>query len=128
MSRYCLALVLLLCSILFSANADELTTIYEKIKCPTCAGQSIKDSSTVASKQIKEFVRNRVLEGRSEAEILEELRGYYGEDIVLSPKFGTSTYPLWFFPILVLLYILKKQFRCGWRSCNGVNNKSNRAE
>ena len=73
----------------------------------TCQNQSIYDSDSDYSKDIKIFVKKKFEEGLSEKEIKKILTERYGEYILFKPYFNSKNLFLWLFPfILVILSMI----------------------
>ena len=96
----------------FSLYANE--TIDGKVKkltlelrCMTCQNQSVYDSNSDYSEDIKIFVKEKFEEGLNEKEIKKILTERYGEYILFKPYFNTKNLFLWLFPfILVILSMI----------------------
>ena len=96
----------------FSLNANEsIDTKVKKLtlelRCMTCQNQSVHDSESDYSKDIKIFVKEKFEEGLNEKEIKKILTKRYGEYILFKPYFNTKNLFLWLFPfILVILSMI----------------------
>ena len=78
-----------------------------ELRCMTCQNQSIYDSDSDYSKDIKIFVKKKFEEGLSEKEIKKILTERYGEYILFKPYFNSKNLFLWLFPfILVILSMI----------------------
>ena len=78
-----------------------------ELRCMTCQNQSIHDSDSDYSKDIKIFVKKKFEEGLSEKEIKKILTERYGEYILFKPYFNSKNLFLWLFPfILVILSMI----------------------
>jgi len=78
-----------------------------ELRCMTCQNQSIHDSDSDYSKDIKIFVKKKFEEGLNEKEIKKILTTRYGEYILFKPYFNSKNLFLWVFPfILVILSII----------------------
>ena len=78
-----------------------------ELRCMTCQNQSVHDSDSDYSKDIKIFVKKKFEEGLNEKEIKKILTERYGEYILFKPYFNTKNLFLWLFPfILVILSII----------------------
>ena len=106
----------------FSLFANEIIDNKVKkltleLRCMTCQNQSVYDSDSDYSKDIKIFVKEKFEEGLNEMEIKKILTKRYGEYILFKPYFNTKNLFLWLFPfilvILSMLVLLKnsKKFR-----------------
>ena len=60
-----------------------------------CQNQSIDDSDADLAKDLRIEVRNLIVEGKSDTDILEDLRLRYGDYVLLNPPVNQATYLLW---------------------------------
>ena len=96
----------------FSSHANEsidnkVKKLTLELRCMTCQNQSVYDSDSDYSKDIKIFVKEKFEEGLSEKEIKKILTKRYGEYILFKPYFNSKNLFLWLFPfILVILSII----------------------
>ena len=81
-------------------RARELSV---QIRCLVCQNQSIDDSDAQLARDLRVLVREQLLEGKSDSQILDFLVERYGEFVLLKPRFGGHTLALWGFPIVILL-------------------------
>ena len=78
-----------------------------ELRCMTCQNQSVYDSDSDYSKDIKIFVKEKFEEGLNEKEIKKILSERYGEYILFKPYFNSKNLFLWLFPfILVILSMI----------------------
>ena len=78
-----------------------------ELRCMTCQNQSVYDSDSDYSKDIKIFVKEKFEEGLNEKEIKKILTERYGEYILFKPYFNSKNLFLWLFPfILVIVSVL----------------------
>ena len=95
----------------FSSYANEsvdnkVKKLTLELRCMTCQNQSVHDSDSDYSKDIKSFVKKKFEEGFKEKEIKKILTERYGEYILFKPYFNSKNLFLWLFPfVLVLLSI-----------------------
>ena len=73
-----------------------------ELRCMTCQNQSIYDSDAEFSNDIKQIVRSKFKEGKTEKEIKEFLVSRYGEYILFRPLFNYKNLFLWGFPFILL--------------------------
>ena len=86
---------------------DKVKKLTLELRCMTCQNQSVYDSDSDYSKDIKIFVKEKFEEGLSEKEIKKILTERYGEYILFKPYFNTKNLFLWLFPfILVILSMI----------------------
>ena len=78
-----------------------------ELRCMTCQNQSVYDSNSDYSEDIKKFVKKKFEEGLNEKKIKKILTERYGEYILFKPYFNTKNLFLWLFPfILVILSMI----------------------
>ena len=94
----------------FSCSLYANESIEEKVKkltlelrCMTCQNQSVYDSDSDFSKDIKIIVRKKFKEGLSEKEIKDILTERYSEYILFKPYFNSKNLFLWLFPFILLI-------------------------
>ena len=91
-----------------SENIDlKVKKLTLELRCMTCQNQSVYDSDSDYSKDIKIFVKKKFEEGLNEKEIKKILTERYGEYILFKPYFNSKNLFLWLFPfVLVILSMI----------------------
>jgi cytochrome c-type biogenesis protein CcmH len=74
-----------------------------ELRCLVCQNQSIDDSDAGLAKDLRLLVRERLVAGDSDDEVLQYLVGRYGEFILLRPRLTLKTAALWGTPVLLIL-------------------------
>jgi len=83
------------------ARAQELG---KEVRCLVCRNESIEDSNADLARDLRLVVRERLVVGDSDEQVLRYLVDRFGEYVLLRPKFGGSTLWLWLTgPILLML-------------------------
>lgn len=82
------------------ARARDLST---EVRCMVCQNQSIDDSDAPLAKDLRVLVRERLVAGDTNDEVLTFLVARYGEFVLLKPRFTLANAFLWIAPIGVLL-------------------------
>jgi len=77
-------------------RARELS---KKLRCLVCQNQSIDDSDADLAKDLRREVRDQLLAGKSDDDILSFLRAKYGDYVLLAPPLASQTMALWLAPI-----------------------------
>ncbi len=77
-----------------------------ELRCMTCQNQSVYDSDSDYSNDIKKLVKEKFEEGLSEMEIKQFLTKRYGEYILFKPYFNSKNLFLWLFPFVLLIISL----------------------
>lgn len=73
------------------------------LRCLVCQNQSIDDSDAQLAKDLRVLVRERLVAGDSDEEVLDFVVSRYGEFVLLRPQFSAQNLALWATPVLVLL-------------------------
>jgi cytochrome c-type biogenesis protein CcmH len=82
------------------ARARELS---KELRCMVCQNQSIDDSDAPLARDLRLLVRERVLAGDTDSQVVDFLVARYGEFVLLKPRFNPHTVLLWLLPPLVLM-------------------------
>ena len=90
---------------------SRYTQLIENIRCPVCQGQSIGGSNSGLAEDLREKVREMILDNQSDSTIYSFMVERYGDFVVYKPPVSPKTYLLWFTPLLVLLVSLMYLFR-----------------
>ncbi|MES0868875.1 cytochrome c-type biogenesis protein [Pseudovibrio sp. SCPC19] len=89
----------------FAVNPDEVLKdpvleerareISKEVRCVVCQNQSIDDSNAQLAKDLRLLVRERLVEGDTNKEVMDYLVARYGEFVLLKPRFAFHTIFLW---------------------------------
>ncbi len=82
------------------ARARGLT---RQLRCLVCQNQSIDDSDADLARDLRRIVREQLVAGRSDEQIVDYLTARYGDFVLLKPPVKPATWGLWFGPALVLV-------------------------
>jgi len=74
-----------------------------ELRCMVCQNQSIDDSEAPLAKDLRLLVRERLVQGDSDRQVLDFLVARYGEFVLLKPPLQGQTLLLWGLPPLALL-------------------------
>ena len=77
--------------------------ISSELRCLVCQNQSIDDSDADLARDLRLLVRERLVAGDSDAEVVNFLVDRYGEFVLLKPTFSLHTFLLWAAAPLVLM-------------------------
>ncbi|MDA9748761.1 cytochrome c-type biogenesis protein CcmH [Pelagibacteraceae bacterium] len=81
---------------------EKIKKLTLELRCMTCQNQSVYDSDAEFSEDIKNIVRDKFNEGKSEYEIKRFLVERYGEYILFRPLVNFNNLFLWAFPFILL--------------------------
>ncbi|MEO9525910.1 cytochrome c-type biogenesis protein [Roseibium sp.] len=70
-------------------------TLSAGLRCMVCQNQSIDDSDAPLAKDLRVLVRERLVAGDSNEEVIDYLVSRYGEFVLLKPRFAWHTLMLW---------------------------------
>lgn len=97
-----------------SAKEAQAKALMETIRCVECQGQAISDSNADIAANMRSLIRRRIKAGESPAQVRAWLIQRYGDYISYDPPLGSSTWPLWAAPIVLLvigIVIARSSFR-----------------
>ncbi|MEZ5933707.1 MAG: cytochrome c-type biogenesis protein [Alphaproteobacteria bacterium] len=76
-------------------RARELS---KELRCLVCQNQSIDDSDADLAHDLRQLVRERLLAGDSDEEVIAFVTERYGDFVLLRPPIRPSTWGLWYGP------------------------------
>ncbi|MFT7466166.1 MAG: cytochrome c-type biogenesis protein CcmH [Brevundimonas sp.] len=118
--QFVLALLLIQVAFAESIEAKDFETLDQEnrytvligdIRCPVCQGQSIGGSNSDLASDLREQVREMILNKRSDKDIYLFMVERYGDFVIFKPPINIKTYLLWFAPLLLLFLCLIYLFR-----------------
>ena len=78
-----------------------------ELRCMVCQNQSIDDSDAALARDLRILVRERLMAGDSDQQVLDFLTARYGDFVLLKPRFDSQTAILWLTPaVLVVIGVL----------------------
>lgn len=77
--------------------------VLRELRCLVCQNQDLADSSASLANDLRLVVYEQVKAGHSNEDIIRDLTARYGDFIVFNPPVKSTTWVLWFGPILFLL-------------------------
>ena len=75
----------------------------QDLRCLVCQNQSIDDSAAPLARDLRIIVRERLMRGDSDEQVVSFLVDRYGNYVLLKPPFQADTMFLWFGPAAFLL-------------------------
>lgn len=81
------------------ARAHDLQ---RQLRCLVCQGQSIDESDAPLAADLRNVVREQLVAGKSDKEILEYLHARFGDFVLMQPPLRPYTWLLWLAPLLAL--------------------------
>ena len=88
-----------------SAQEVDLRTrlIASKLRCPVCQNESVADSQSELSAQMRTVIRDKLAAGETEDQIVGYFVSRYGEWILLEPPRQGVLWFVWLAPVVALL-------------------------
>ncbi|MBA1142042.1 cytochrome c-type biogenesis protein [Mesorhizobium neociceri] len=117
-TRFSLASLILLLALLFAGAAqavkpDEVLAdpaleararlLSEGLRCMVCQNQSIDESDADLARDLRILVRQRLVAGDTDQQVMDYIVSRYGEFVLLKPRFSPRNALLWGTPVLLLL-------------------------
>ncbi len=82
---------------------DRVFQIAEKLKCLVCAGETVAYSQSDLARDMRLKIKELLLEGKSEKEILDYFVGIYGEEVLAEPPKKGFFSLIWIMPWVVFV-------------------------
>ncbi|MEM9573723.1 MAG: cytochrome c-type biogenesis protein [Pseudomonadota bacterium] len=96
-----------------AVNPDEILSdaalesrardISANLRCLVCQNQSIDDSDAELARDLRVLVRERLVSGDTDAQVMKYVVDRYGEFVLLRPTFSIRNFILWGTPVIVLI-------------------------
>ncbi|MBZ9850847.1 cytochrome c-type biogenesis protein CcmH [Mesorhizobium sp. CA14] len=117
-ARFSLASLVLLLALFFAGAAqavkpDEVLqdpaleararVLSEGLRCMVCQNQSIDESDADLARDLRVLVRQRLLAGDTDQQVMDYIVSRYGEFVLLKPRFSLRNALLWGTPVLLLI-------------------------
>jgi cytochrome c-type biogenesis protein CcmH len=77
--------------------------ISKELRCVVCQNESIDESNAELARDLRLVVRERLVAGDADDQVIQYVVDRYGDYVLLRPPFKGSTYILWFGPVLFAL-------------------------
>ena len=80
--------------------------ISKGLRCPVCQNESIDESTAEIAADLRILVRERLVAGDSDREVVDFVVARYGEFVLLKPSISGANFFLWAIPPILLLIAL----------------------
>ena len=77
--------------------------ISQGLRCLVCQNQSIDESAAVLARDLRVLVRERLVAGDGDQEVIDYVVSRYGDFVLLKPPFKAATFVLWAGPAVLIL-------------------------
>ena len=108
-----LLLIIAIPTVALAVNPDEMLkdskleararVISSELRCMVCQNQSIDDSEAPLAHDLRLLVRDRLVKGDTNQQVLDYLVARYGEFVLLKPRFELQNLLLWGLPPFALI-------------------------
>ncbi|MEM7721567.1 MAG: cytochrome c-type biogenesis protein [Pseudomonadota bacterium] len=86
------------------ALEDRARDISAGLRCLVCRNESIDESNAELARDLRLLVRERLVEGDTNEEVVSYVVDRYGEYVLLRPTLTGSNIVLWLAPLLLILF------------------------
>jgi cytochrome c-type biogenesis protein CcmH len=86
-----------------SVLEERARTLSKELRCLVCQNQSIDESNADLAHDLRILLRQRLVAGDTDQQILDYIAARYGMFVLLDPPFTPATYLLWLTPPLLVL-------------------------
>jgi len=76
--------------------------ISAEIRCVVCQNESVDTSNAGIAKDIRILIREKLVSGSTDQEVIDFLVARYGDFVLLRPPFKPETYVLWIAPFAII--------------------------
>ncbi|WP_456391303.1 cytochrome c-type biogenesis protein [Profundibacter sp.] len=115
--KYLILIFALLASPALAVQPDEVLSdpvlesraraLSQELRCVVCQGENIDESNAGIARDLRLLVRERLVEGESDQEILDFVVGRYGEYVLMRPTWTGSNIILYIAgPVLLFLALI----------------------
>lgn len=78
--------------------------ISQKLRCPICQGENIDESNAAISRDLRLYVRERLVAGDSDDQVIDAVVDRYGEFVLFEPRARGGNLILWLAgPVMALI-------------------------
>ncbi|MDQ6670826.1 MAG: cytochrome c-type biogenesis protein CcmH [Chloroflexota bacterium] len=98
-----LAMMLLPGLVRADALDDGVRRVGLQLQCPVCEGENVADSPSGLAGDMRSVIRNKLVAGESDQQILDEFVGSYGDGILTEPPKRGISLGVWVGPVVGLV-------------------------
>ena len=105
-----------------SKQNDRAIDLFKETRCLVCQSQTIYDSNSELATDLKLFIQEEIIAGKTDNDIKAQLVTNYGEWILMTPSLSKTIYVLWFSPFIFLLIGIVVMFKYIFNKSTKRNN------
>jgi len=88
------------------ALEERARNISKGLRCVVCQNQAIDDSDAILARDLRLLVRDRLIAGDSDKQVVDYVVSRYGDFVLLKPPFKMATLALWLGPLVIIVFAL----------------------
>jgi cytochrome c-type biogenesis protein CcmH len=81
---------------------ERAREISKELRCVVCQNEPIDSSNAGVARDLRLLVRERLVEGDTDEEVVDFVVARYGDYVLFRPPFKPSTYALWIGPFAIM--------------------------
>ena len=78
-------------------------TLGHQLRCLVCQNESVEESNADLARDLRRIIRQRVVAGDSDQQVVDWMVARYGDFVRLRPPFNATTLALWGAPVIALV-------------------------
>ncbi len=86
------------------ALEERARVISQDLRCVVCQNETIDESNATLAQDMRRLVRQRILAGDSNEDVLAYMVDRYGDFVLLRPRVTAQTLLLWLGPFILLVF------------------------
>jgi len=80
---------------------ERARSISQNVRCVVCQNEPIDSSNAGVARELRLLIRERLVAGDTDDQVLDVLVASYGDYVLFKPPFKPATYALWFAPFVI---------------------------
>lgn len=101
---YTIIMLMSCLSVWADTNTERYQAFIHNTRCMVCENQSVAESNSMFAQDMKEWIKEAIESGQTDAEIKMALVERFGDSVFYEPPFQANTWLLWGLPgVFVLL-------------------------
>ena len=85
---------------------DRARKISKKLRCLVCQNEDIDNSNADIARDLRLLVRNKLLGGETDEQIISFIHSKYGDYVLYKPPLRIDTLLLWTFPFIIFSFFI----------------------
>jgi cytochrome c-type biogenesis protein CcmH len=85
------------------AQEQRAEALGHQLRCLVCQNESVEESNADLARDLRHIIRQRVVAGDSDRQVIDWMVARYGDFVRLRPPFNAMTLALWGAPLIAVL-------------------------